>query len=638
MNLEHQIITHIQQAFATLFDHRLAEEDISLQPTRKDFAGSYTFVTFPYARISRKSPEATAQAIGKYLQREAEEVEDFNVVKGFLNLVLNDATWLTVFRQIMEHDTATLPYGFAPLNGQKVMIEFSSPNTNKPLHLGHLRNNFLGHAMAQLLSANGYEVRKVSIINDRGVHICKSMLAYRKFGHGETPISSGTKGDHLVGDYYVKFDQAYKAQTKELWEKKVNESDILALEQPFEKALATLKEKKNKSLNEEEEQSLTVLNQLKEEAEKEAPLMQEVQAMLQRWEQGDPDTVALWQKMNAWVYEGFAQTYQKIGITFDQDYYESNTYLLGKDIVEEGLQQGVFFTKDDGSVWIDLSGEGLDEKLVLRADGTSVYITQDLGTVALRYQDYPFNRMIYVVGNEQDYHFKVLFLILKKLGRSYADGLHHLSYGMVDLPTGRMKSREGTVVDADDLIAEVVKAAQQQTEELGKIEDFTEAQAEALYQQLGLGALKYFLLKVDPKKRMLFNPEESVQLQGNTAPFIQYTHARIAAILRTAQTMNLGDTDLSTLDTLEDAEREVIVLLNDFPQKVKAAGEEYAPSIIAQYAYDLAKEYNRFYTEISIFGEQDTAKKAFRVALSAEVAQIIRRSMALLGIQVPERM
>ena len=638
MNPEHRIIAHIQQAFAALFDHTLAEEDISLQPTRKDFTGSYTFVTFPYARISRKSPEATAQAIGEYLQREAEEVENFNVVKGFLNLVLSDVTWLTVFRQIMEHDTAMLPYGFAPLNGQKVMIEFSSPNTNKPLHLGHLRNNFLGHAMAQLLSANGYEVRKVSIINDRGVHICKSMLAYQKFGHGETPASSGIKGDHLVGDYYVQFDKAYKIQVKELWQKKIDKSELV-LEQPFEKALATLKEKeKNKSLNEEEEQSLIVLNQLKEEAEKEAPLMQEVQAMLQRWEQSDSDTVALWQKMNAWVYEGFAQTYQKIGITFDQEYYESNTYLLGKDIVEEGLQKGVFFTKDGGSVWIDLSGEGLDEKLVLRADGTSVYITQDLGTVALRYQDYPFNSMIYVVGNEQDYHFKVLFLILKKLGRSYADGLHHLSYGMVDLPTGRMKSREGTVVDADDLIAEVVKAAQQQTEELGKIEDFTETQAEELYQQLGLGALKYFLLKVDPKKRMLFNPEESVQLQGSTAPFIQYTHARIAAILRTAQTMNLGDTDLSTLDTLEDAERDVIVLLNDFPQKVKAAGEEYVPSIIAQYAYDLAKEYNRFYTEISIFGEQDTDKKAFRVALSAEVAQIIQRSMALLGIQVPERM
>ena len=598
MNLEHQIIAHIQRAFATLFDHTLAEEDISLQPTRKDFAGSYTFVTFPYARISRKSPEATAQTIGEYLQQEAQEVEDFNVVKGFLNLVLGDTTWLTVFRQIMEHDTATLPYGFAPLNGQKVMIEFSSPNTNKPLHLGHLRNNFLGHAMAQLLSANGYEVRKVSIINDRGVHICKSMLAYQKFGHSEIPASSGIKGDHLVGDYYVKFDKAYKEEVKELVAQGTDE----------------------------------------ETAKKEAPLMQEVQAMLQQWEQGDPATVALWQKMNAWVYEGFAQTYQKIGITFDEEYYESNTYLLGKDIVEEGLQKGVFFTKDDGSVWIDLSDEGLDEKLVLRADGTSVYITQDLGTVALRYQDYPFDKMVYVVGNEQDYHFKVLFLILKKLDRSYADGLYHLSYGMVDLPSGKMKSREGTVVDADDLIATVIKAAQQQTEELGKIEDFTEAQAEALYQQLGLGALKYFLLKVDPKKRMLFNPEESVQLQGNTAPFIQYTHARIAAILHTAQTMNLGDTDLSTLDTLEDAERDVIVLLNDFPQKVKAAGEEYAPSVIAQYAYDLAKEYNRFYTEISIFGEQDTAKKAFRVALSAQVAQIIRRAMALLGIQVPERM
>ena len=597
MNIEETIKFHLSQAFVDLFDHSLPPNEISLQPTRKEFAGSHTFVTFPYARITRKSPPDTAEALGAYLKN-TEVVQNFNVVKGFLNLEVSDAVWLGVLSDIVRSFTQDVPFGFQPANGQRVTVEFSSPNTNKPLHLGHLRNNFLGYATAQILEASGYGVFKTSIINDRGVHICKSMLAYQKFGHGETPASSGKKGDYLVGEYYVTFDRAYKQQVQELVSQGASEA----------------------------------------EATKEAPLMQEVQTMLRQWEQGNPEVVALWQRMNGWVYEGWDDTYQKIGVSFDQQYYESDTYLLGKDAVEEGLAQGVFFRKDDGSVWIDLSDEGLDQKLVLRADGTSVYMTQDLGTVELRYQDYPFDKMVYVVGNEQDYHFNVLFKILKKLGRPYADGLYHLSYGMVDLPSGKMKSREGTVVDADDLIADVVNAARQQTEELGKIEDFTDEQAQELYRMLGLGALKYFILRVDPKKRMLFNPEESVQLQGNTAPFIQYTHARIAAITRKATSDNIATDVVPDATTLEPAERELIILLNEFSTKVALAAEEYSPSVVAQYAYDLAKAYNRFYTEVSIFGEENPESVSFRVTLSATVAQTIRHAMKLLGIDVPERM
>lgn len=601
MSIEDQIITGIKEAFQHHFQYELAEEEISLQPTRKDFAGSHTFVTFPYARISRQSPPQTAETIGSYLKENISIVKGFNVVKGFLNLELANSVWVESLQAIVQqYQSGERPYGFQPDNGQRVMIEFSSPNTNKPLHLGHLRNNFLGYAMSQILEANGYAVQKVNIVNDRGIHICKSMLAYQKFGNGETPKTSGIKGDHLVGKYYVEFDKHYKAQIAEL------------LDQGYEE----------------------------EQAKKEAPLIKEAQDMLQQWEQGDEETVELWKKMNGWVYEGFDATYQKIGVSFDQIYYESDTYLLGKDIVEEGLTNSVFYRKDDGSVWIDLSDEGLDEKLVLRADGTSVYMTQDLGTAELRYQDWPFNKLVYVVGNEQNYHFKVLFTILKKLDRSYADGLYHLSYGMVDLPSGKMKSREGTVVDADDLIDEVVNQARRKTEALGKIEELTPSQAEELFQMLGLGAIKYFLLKVDPKKRMLFNPEESVQLQGDTAPFIQYTHARISAILQKAQHENIEvDTNaFKELKNIQPAEQEVVELLTAFPQKIQLAGAEYAPSVIAQYIFDLAKAYNRFYTEVPIFAEEDTAARGFRVALSLATAKTIRSGLSLLGIQAPEQM
>ncbi len=592
MNIEETIRSGINEAFDKLFGHALPLAEVNLQPTRKDFPGSHTFVTFPYARVARKSPADTATALGNYLKEHTAVVRDFNVAQGFLNLELQDAAWIQTLRELVEQPPTPAP------SETRVTIEFSSPNTNKPLHLGHLRNNFLGYATAQILEAQGYAVVKTNIINDRGVHICKSMLAYQKFGQGETPASSGKKGDHLVGEYYVRFDQEYKQEVQALVEQGTPEA----------------------------------------EAKKTAPLMQEVQTMLQQWEQGDSEVVQLWKQMNGWVYAGFEATYQKIGITFDQVYYESDTYVLGKSVVEEGLQQGIFFQKDDGSVWIDLADEGLDQKLLLRADGTSVYITQDLGTVELRFRDNAFDRMVYVVGNEQDYHFKVLFVILKKLGRTYADGLYHLSYGMVDLPSGKMKSREGTVVDADDLIHTVVEAARKQTEQLGKIEDFTEAQAEELYQMLGVGALKYFLLKVDPKKRMLFDPEESVQLQGNTAPFIQYTHARIAAIVRKAETDGIATDRVPEIERLEPPEQELIGLLNELPSKVALAAESYAPSVVAQYAYDLAKAYNRFYTEVPIFGVDDNALVAFRVVLSATVAETIRHTMGLLGIGVPERM
>ncbi len=602
MDIEKRIKSKINEAFHTLYAHTFDENDIKLQPTRKEFKGSYTFVTFPYASITRKNPQASAEEIGNYLKSNSNIIQDFNVVKGFLNLEINHTAWLELFKSIINTPREKhLPYGYQTMHGQKVMVEFSSPNTNKPLHLGHLRNNFLGYSLSRILSAYGYTVRKVNLVNDRGIHICKSMLAYQKFGHGETPASSGIKGDHLVGQYYVRFDQEYKKQVQTLVEQGMEE----------------------------------------ETAKKQSPLIEEAQEMLQRWEQGDSSVRNLWKTMNQWVYEGFNETYQNIGVSFDKIYYESDTYLLGKDIVEEGLEKGVFFRKEDGSVWVDLADEGLDQKLLLRADGTSVYMTQDLGTADLRYQDNPFDKLVYVVGNEQDYHFEVLFKILGKLERPYAPGLYHLSYGMVDLPSGKMKSREGTVVDADDLVKEMVQTAQAQTEELGKIEGFTEAQAQELYRVLGMGALKYFLLKVDPKKRMLFNPVESVQFQGNTAPFIQYTYARISAILRKAEETGLALTDTKAfahLETLQPAEAEVIRLMVDFPQKLAMAADEYNPSVLAQYVYELAKEYNRFYTEVSIFNEKDPQALAFRVVFSATTAEIIKNAMDLLGIQVPERM
>jgi arginyl-tRNA synthetase len=596
MNFQDSILKGIQDAFASSFQATIPLEQLSLAPTKKEFEGSYTFVVFPFLKQSQLGPEATATQLGTYLKTNVAAVKDFNVVKGFLNLVVAQEEWIQLFKQV--YSSATL--GQLPSNGQKVMVEYSSPNTNKPLHLGHLRNNFLGYSVAELLKASGYEVVKANLVNDRGIHICKSMVAYEHFGNEETPASSGLKGDHLAGKYYVLFDSHYKAQQKGLMEG----------------------------------------GQSEEDAKKNAPLLLEAQEMLRKWEDQDPEVIGLWNKMNGWVYEGFAATYKRMGVDFDVTYYESNTYLLGKDIVEEGLSKGVFFKKENGSVWVDLTEEGLDEKLVLRGDGTSVYITQDMGTADLKYQDHQINKSVYVVGNEQDYHFDVLFKIMRKLGRSYGPGLYHLSYGMVDLPTGKMKSREGTVVDADELMEEMVATAAHHTKELGKIEGFTEAQATELYEMLGMGALKYFLLKVDPKKRMLFNPQESIEFQGNTGPFIQYSHARIAAILRKAEQIgvNLSADSFANLSELAETESALIQLLNDFERKIKMAAEEYSPAILAQYLFDLAKEYNRFYAELPIFHEKDSQLQSFRVALSLQTAKTIKRGMSLIGIQVPERM
>jgi arginyl-tRNA synthetase len=596
MNFQDSILQGIQDAFASCYNQAISLEQLSLAPTKKEFEGSYTFVVFPFLKQSQTTPEATANQLGTYLKENVAAVKDFNVVKGFLNLVVSQGEWLSLFKQ----GYADPSFGQLPPNGQKVMVEYSSPNTNKPLHLGHLRNNFLGYAVAEILKASGYEVIKANLVNDRGIHICKSMVAYQHFGNQETPASSGLKGDHLAGKYYVLFDGAYKAQIN----------------------------------------ALLTEGQTEEQAKKNAPLMLEAQEMLRKWEDQDPEVIALWNKMNGWVYDGFAATYARMGVNFDITYYESNTYLLGKDIVEEGLAKGVFFKKENGSVWVDLSDEGLDEKLVLRGDGTSVYITQDMGTADLKYQDFQINKSVYVVGNEQDYHFDVLFKIMRKLGRSYDDGLYHLSYGMVDLPTGKMKSREGTVVDADDLMQEMIDTAAEHTKALGKIEGFTEEQAKELFELLGLGALKYFLLKVDPKKRMLFNPQESIEFQGNTGPFIQYSHARIAAILRKAAQIgvDLSVAGFAGVTEVAESEAALIQLLNDFNRKIKAAGEDYSPAILAQYLFDLAKEYNRFYAELPIFHEKDAQLQSFRVALSAQTAKTIKRGMQLLGIHVPERM
>ena len=596
MNIQENIIQGIQLAFQNIFNHDLPVEQISLAPTKKEFEGSYTFVVFPYLKVSQTTPENTGNLIGEYLKANVPTVVDFNVVKGFLNLVLNERVWVDLFEQIYSNPS----FGQLPSNGQKVMVEYSSPNTNKPLHLGHLRNNFLGYAVAEILKANGYEVIKANLVNDRGIHICKSMVAYQHFGNGETPESSGLKGDHLAGKYYVIFDQEYKKQIK----------------------------------------VLVAAGQTEEEAKKNAPILLEAQEMLRKWEAGDEEVVTLWKTMNAWVYAGFDASYKKMGVDFDKFYYESDTYLLGKDIVEEGLSKGVFFKKENGSVWVDLTDEGLDEKLVLRGDGTSVYITQDMGTADLKYKDFGLDKSVYVVGNEQDYHFDVLFKIMRKLGRPYGPGLYHLSYGMVDLPTGKMKSREGTVVDADDLMQEMIDTAEQHTKELGKIEGFSEDQAKELYEILGLGALKYFLLKVDPKKRMLFNPQESIEFQGYTGPFVQYSHARIAAILRKAEQLGVKyqESQFSGITALAESETALIQILNDFERKIKMAGEDYSPAVIAQYLFELAKEYNRFYAELPIFHEKDQEILKFRVALSAQTAKTIKKGMSLLGINVPERM
>lgn len=597
MDLTATLTKNIEKAFSSVFNTELSKEEITLQPTRKDFEGTYTLVCFPLGRKSKKSPEETAKALGAYLKENSDVVADYNVVKGFLNLVITDSAWLDVFNGIWHAEN----YGQYPSSGQEIMIEYSSPNTNKPLHLGHLRNNFLGFSVAQIMKAYGHKVHKVQIINDRGIHICKSMIAWLKFGNQETPESSGKKGDKLVGDYYVLFDKTYKQQIAEL------------LEEGYSK----------------------------EEAEKQAPILLEAQELLRKWEQRDPEVYALWEKMNHWVYEGFNSTYERMGVNFDKLYYESETYLLGKEEVLKGLETGAFYKKDDGSVWVDLTDEGLDNKLLLRGDGTSVYMTQDIGTAILRYRDFPqIKKQIYTVGNEQEYHFKVLFKILEKLGYSWAKECYHLSYGMVDLPSGKMKSREGTVVDADDLMQEMADTAEVHTRDLGKISDFNDNQLQELFETIGLGALKYFLLKVDPRKRMLFDPNESIQFQGNTGPFIQYTHARICAILRKADQLGLSPEggEFNKIESLLPSEREIVYVLSDFPNKIKQAADEYSPAIIAQYIYDLAKEYNRFYQEIPIFNEDNENILLFRIALSEAVAVVIDRSMGLLGIDVPERM
>jgi arginyl-tRNA synthetase len=591
MNIEKTIQNHIAAALKAEFD--VEENNIVLQATKKEFEGSYTFVVFPYVKALRKSPVEIGNAIGNYLVANTSTVSGFNVVQGFLNISIADSAWVDLFTSIFKDKT----FGQLPDKNEVVMVEYSSPNTNKPLHLGHLRNNFLGFSVSQILAANGYKVVKTNLVNDRGIHICKSMLAYQKFSNGETPESSGLKGDHLVGKYYVEFDKHYKVEIEAL---------------------------KSTGLSE-------------EDAKKQAPLLLEAQEMLLKWENGDAETVNLWKQMNEWVFAGFGQTYEKMGVSFDKIYRESETYLLGKKFVEEGLKSGVFFQKEDNSVWIDLTEEGLDQKLVLRKDGTSVYITQDMGTAELKYNDFKMSKSVYVVGNEQDYHFEVLFKIIKKLGRPYSEGNYHLSYGMVDLPSGKMKSREGTVVDADDLMQEMTDTARERTLELGKTEGFSQAEANELYHTLAMGALKYFLLKVDPKKRMLFNPEESIDFQGHTGPFIQYTHARICSILRKAHEQGIiGKT--TDYPVLQESERDVIYLLSQYPQILADAGRELSPALISFYVYDLAKAYNRFYNEVNIFNEPDKNAQQFRVAFSGIVGETIQKAMSLLGIKVPSRM
>jgi arginyl-tRNA synthetase len=592
MNLQQILENKTKEAFLSLYNTSLPS--VEFQATRKDFEGDITVVTFPMLRFYKTNPEQLGNDLGAYLVEHLQEVLDYNVVKGFLNLVISDSYYLDYFRNIKDDAN----YGFlTPKQGDKaMMVEYASPNTNKPLHLGHVRNVLLGYSVAEIIKAAGKKVYKTQIINDRGIHICKSMLAWKKYGNGETPESTVLKGDKLVGNYYVKFDSEYKKQINTLMQEGKTE----------------------------------------EEAKNNAPLLLEAQDMLRKWEAGDPETVQLWEMMNGWVYEGFEVTYKNIGVDFDSYYYESNTYLLGKDVVSEGLEKGVFYRKEDGSVWIDLTDEGLDEKIVLRSDGTAVYMTQDIGTAIQRVKDYPdVGGMVYTVGNEQDYHFKVLFLILKKLGYSWAKNLFHLSYGMVDLPTGKMKSREGTVVDADDLIADMAKTAQEISEELGKLDGYSKSEKEHLYKTIGLGALKYYILKVDPKKRILFNPEESVDFQGNTGPFIQYTYARIQSILRK---------DKNSVYTLPDVvemhekEKELIKQLELYPEVIQNAAATYSPALVANYTYDLVKAYNSFYQSVPILAELVADKRQFRVTLSKKVGDVIASALNLLGIEVPQRM
>ncbi len=591
--IENFISEAVRRAVETLYGP-LGEEKLQIEKTRKEIEGDYTLVVFPLLRRSRKSPEATANEIGAALQAAVPQIRSYNVVKGFLNLTLDSRFWQARFAEIAADEH----FGEAPKTGRTVMIEYSSPNTNKPLHLGHVRNNLLGYSVAQIMQANGHTVIKANLVNDRGIHICKSMLAWLRYGNGETPESSGKKGDHLVGDYYVEFDKHYKAEIKELMAQGMSE----------------------------------------EEAKKRAPILCEAQEMLRKWEAKDPEVRALWERMNGWVYEGFDVTYKALGVDFDKVYYESQTYLLGKSLVEEGLRKGVFYRRDDNSVWIDLRNDGLDEKLLLRGDGTSVYMTQDLGTAYRRFEENRLDDMIYVVGNEQNYHFQVLKLVLKKLGYAdWSDHITHLSYGMVELPEGKMKSREGTVVDADDLIAGMVATAREMSAELGKLDGCSEAEAEEISKMVGLGALKYFILKVDPRKTMLFDPRESIDFNGNTGPFIQYTHARIRSMLRKAAEAGIELGTPAQADCLPE-EIELIKTLTDYPATVAAAGDSCAPSIIGAYVYELAKQFNGYYHDHAILREERSEVRRMRLQIAAEVARILRKGMALLGIDVPERM
>ena len=594
--IEHILTVKVTEAVKALYQHDADLSQIQLQNTRKEFDGDITLVVFPFTKISRKSPEATATEIGEYLSLNLAEVESFNVIKGFLNIVVRKEYWLS----FLSNNYLVEKFGFQDSRkNQPVVVEYSSPNTNKPLHLGHIRNNLLGFSLSRILQAAGHEVVKVNLVNDRGIHICKSMLAWQKWGNGETPESSGLKGDHLVGKYYVVFDKYFKEEVANLVAEGMNA----------------------------------------EEASKKAPLILEAQQILQKWEAGDEDVISLWKKMNGWVYEGFAITYQTLGIEFDKTYYESKTYLLGKELVEKGVQQGVYIRRDDGSVWVDLNAEGLDEKLLLRSDGTSVYMTQDLGTAQQRYDEYNPEQLIYVVGNEQEYHFNVLKAVLKHLGCSWAESIYHLSYGMVELPAGKMKSREGTVVDADDLMQEMFDTSEAMARELGKIETFDNDEAHNLYRTIGLGALKYFILKVDPKKNMMFNPAESVDFNGNTGPFIQYTYARIKSVLRKAEDAGFEIMLSESKDTgFMPQEKELLKKLHDFPIIVSQAAGMHSPAVIANYAFELASEYNRFYHELTILKEDNISSRGLRLCLSQFTSKVISNSLWLLGIEVPERM
>ena len=605
MKIEDKLVASVISGLKALYGQEVPEKMVQMQKTKKEFEGHLTLVVFPFLKMSKKGPEQTAQEIGEYLKANDPAVAAFNVIKGFLNLTIASATWIELLNEIQADEQ----YGLMQVTDASplVMIEYSSPNTNKPLHLGHVRNNLLGNALANIVAANGNKVVKTNIVNDRGIHICKSMLAWKKYGNGETPETSGKKGDHLVGDYYVSFDKHYKAEVKELMAKFTAQgmSD----------------------------------DEAKAKAEAESPLMQEAREMLVKWEAGDPEVRGLWEMMNNWVYAGFDETYKKMGVGFDKIYYESNTYLEGKEKVMEGLEKGFFYKKEDGSVWADLTAEGLDHKLLLRGDGTSVYMTQDIGTAKLRFADYPINKMIYVVGNEQNYHFQVLSILLDKLGFEWGKSLVHFSYGMVELPEGKMKSREGTVVDADDLMEEMIATAKETSQELGKLDGLTQVEADDIARIVGLGALKYFILKVDARKNMTFNPKESIDFNGNTGPFIQYTYARIQSVLRKAAESGIVISEqIPAGIELSEKEEGLIQMVADFAAVVKQAGEDYSPSIIANYTYDLVKEYNQFYHDYSILREENEAVKVFRIALSANVAKVVRLGMNLLGIEVPSRM